>query len=134
MLVHKRTMGVLAEIWEGYYTREADGSLLPVCRRVKLSDVDNPEEWWEVPSRGALASKILWNYPFLRPVVDENGALVDVICVASEYEQEEARRAQEARQVKTQEANRRGYQRNFNKLRPTGLIPLLWCTQTCNNG
>lgn len=134
MLVHKRTMGVLEQIWEGYHTREADGSLTPVCRLARISDVDNPEEWWEVPSVGPLSSTIRWNYPFLRPVVDEDGALVDVVRIPSEYELEEERRVQEARQAMLREANRRGYQRNFKKLRPTGLIPLLRCTPTDKDG
>ena len=40
-------------------------------RPVALSDVEDPEAWWEIPSQGALARKVRRYYPLLRPVVDQ---------------------------------------------------------------
>lgn len=132
MLVHKATMGVLDRIWTGQHTRGPDGILNPVERLAVPSDVDNPEDWWEIPSRGVLAQKIRRYYPLLRPVVDEEGCLVEVVPLCSEAEQEAAERAKEVKEAQTQKAARRGY-RKAGRVRPLGLMPFLSCTHTCNN-
>ncbi|MEY8315971.1 hypothetical protein AALB19_01490 [Oscillospiraceae bacterium 50-58] len=131
MLIHKTTMGVLERIWTGQHTRRADGTLSPLDRPAVLSDVDDPENWWEIPSRGALAQKIRRYYPFLRPVVDGEGGLVEVVPLCSEEDQEAAERAREVKTAMTQEAARRGY-RKAGKVRPLGLMPFLSCTPPCN--
>lgn len=131
MLIHKTTMGVLDRIWTGQHTRRADGTLSPLDRPATLSDVDNPEDWWEIPSRGALAQKIRRYYPFLRPVVDGEGGLMEVVPLCSEAAQEAAERAREVKAAMAQEAVRRGY-RKAGKVRPLGLMPFLSCTPSCN--
>ena len=70
-------MGVLDRIWEGQYARGPDGTQIPVDRPAALSDVEDPEAWWEIPSQGALARKIRRYYLLLRPVVDGEGRLVE---------------------------------------------------------
>lgn len=132
MLVHKATMGVLDRIWTGQHTRGPDGILNPVERLAVPSDVDNPEDWWEIPSRSSLARRIRLYYPFLRPVVDEEGNLVDVVLLYSEERQEASERARKTKAAKVQEAARRGY-RKAGRVRPLGLMPFLSCTNTCNN-
>lgn len=132
MLVHKATMGVLDRIWTGQHTRGPDGILNPVERLAVPSDVDNPEDWWEIPSRSSLARRIRLYYPLLRPVVDEEGNLVDVVLLYSEERQEASERARETKAAKVQEAARRGY-RKAGRVRPLGLMPFLSCTHTCNN-
>ena len=109
-------MGVLDRIWTGRHTLGPDGVLTPVERSAVPSDVDDPEAWWEIPSRGALAQKIRRYYPFLRPVVDGEGGLVEVVPLCPEA---------------AQEAARRGY-RKVGKVRPLGLMPFLSCTSSCN--
>lgn len=125
-------MGVLDRIWTGQHTRGPDGILNPVERPAVPSDVDNPEDWWEIPSRSSLARRIRLYYPFLRPVVDEEGNLVDVVLLYSEERQEASERARETKAAKVQEATRRGY-RKAGRVRPLGLMPFLSCTHTCNN-
>lgn len=125
-------MGVLDRIWTGQHTRGPDGILNPVERPVVPSDVDNPEDWWEIPSRGALAQKIRRYYPLLRPVVDEEGCLVEVVPLCPEERQEAAETVREAKAARVQEAARRGYRR-AGRVRPLGLMPFLSCTHTCNN-
>lgn len=132
MLVHKATMGVLDRIWTGQHTRGPDGILNPVERPAVPSDVDNPEDWWEIPSRSSLVRRIRLYYPFLRPVVDEEGNLVDVVLLCPEERQEASERARETKAAKVQEAARRGYQK-AGRVRPLGLMPFLSCTNTCNN-
>ena len=124
-------MGVLDRIWTGRHTLGPDGVLTPVERSAVPSDVDDPEAWWEIPSRGALAQKIRRYYPFLRPVVDGEGGLVEVVPLCPEAAQEAAERAREAKAAMTQEAARRGY-RKVGKVRPLGLMPFLSCTSSCN--
>ena len=70
-------MGVLDRIWTGRHSRGPDGVLTPVDRLAALSDVEDPENWWEIPSQGALARKIRRYYLLLRPVVDGEGRLVE---------------------------------------------------------
>ena len=124
-------MGVLDRIWTGRHSRGPDGVLTPVDRLAALSDVEDPEAWWEIPSQGALARKIRRYYPLLRPVVDEEGGLVEVVPLCPDEDQEAAERAREVKAARTQEAARRGY-RKAGKVRPLGLMPFLSCTPSCN--
>lgn len=66
-------MGVLDRIWTGRHSQGPDGVLTPVDRPAALSDVEDPEAWWEIPSQGTLARKIRRYYPLLSPVVDGEG-------------------------------------------------------------
>ncbi len=125
-------MGVLDRIWTGRHTLSPDGVLIPVERPAVFSDVDDPEDWWEIPSRGALAYKIRRYYPLLSPVVDGEGRLVEVVPLCPEEDREAAERAREVKAAQAQEAARRGY-RKAGKVRPLGLMPFLNCTNTCNN-
>ena len=124
-------MGVLDRIWEGQYARGPDGTQIPVDRPAALSDVEDPEAWWEIPSQGALARKVRRYYPLLRPVVDKEGGLVEVVPLCPDEDQEAAERAREVKAARTQEAARRGY-RKAGKVRPLGLMPFLSCTPPCN--
>ncbi len=124
-------MGVLDHIWTGRHSRGPDGVLTPVDRPAALSDVEDPEAWWEIPSQGALARKIRRYYPLLRPVVDEEGGLVEVVPLCPDEDQEAAERAREVKAARTQAAARRGY-RKAGKVRPLGLMPFLSCTSSCN--
>lgn len=124
-------MGVLDRIWTGQHTRGPDGILSPVERPAVLADVDTPEDWWEIPSRSLLARRIRIHYPFLSPVLDEEGGLVEVVPLRTEAAQEAAERAREAKAAQVQEAARRGY-RKAGKVRPLGLMPFLSCTPSCN--
>ena len=125
-------MGVLDRIWTGQHTRGPDGILSPLERQAVSSDVDHPEDWWEIPSRSSLARRIRLHYPFLSPVLDEEGGLVDVVPFCTEADQEAAERAREAKAAQVQEAARRGY-RKAGRVRPLELMPFLSCTHTCNN-
>lgn len=124
-------MGVLDRIWTGQHTRDPDGILSPTEQPASLSDVDDPEDWWEIPSRSSLARRIRLHYPFLRPVADEEGNLVDVILLCPEEHQEAAETARETKAARVQEAARRGYRR-AGRVRPLGLMPFLSCTPLCN--
>ena len=124
-------MGVLDRIWTGRHSQGPDGVLTPVDRPAALSDVEDPEAWWEIPSQGALARKIRRYYPLLRPVVDKEGRLVEVVPLYPDEDLEAAERARKAKAARTQEAARRGY-RKAGKVRPLGLMPFLSCTPSCN--
>jgi hypothetical protein len=124
-------MGVLDRIWTGRHSRGPDGVLTPVDRLAALSDVEDPENWWEIPSQGALARKTRRYYPLLRPVVDKEGRLVEVVPLYPDEDLEAAERARKAKAARTQEAARRGY-RKAGKVRPLGLMPFLSCTPPCN--
>ena len=124
-------MGVLDRIWTGRHTLSPDGVLIPVERPAVFSDVDDPEDWWEIPSRGALAYKIRRYYPLLSPVVDGEGRLVEVVPLCPEEDREAAERAREVKAAQAQEAARRGY-RKAGKVRPLGLMPFLSCTPPYN--
>lgn len=118
-------MGVLDRLWTGQHILDLDGILRPVERLAVLTDVDDPENWWEIPSRGPLARKISRYYPDIQPLTDQDGALSDVIPFHPEGDEEVEERARAARQ----EAARRGY-RKAGKVRPLGLMPFLGCTAT----
>ena len=114
-------MGVLDRIWTGRHSRGPDGVLTPVDRLAALSDVEDPEAWWEIPSQGTLARKIRRYYPLLRPVVDGEGRLVEAVPLCPDKDQEAAERAREAKAARTQEAARRGY-RKPAKCSPLGFL------------
>ena len=124
-------MGVLDRIWTGRHSQGPDGVLTPVDRPAALSDVEDPEAWWEIPSQGTLARKIRRYYPLLSPVVDGEGRLVEAVPLCPDEDQEAAERAREVKTAMTQEAARRGY-RKAGKVRPLGLMPFLSCTPSCN--
>ena len=131
MLVHKATMGVLDRLWTGRHTLGPDGRQVPVELPAVLADVDDPTEWWEIPSQSLLARKIRQYYPLLRPVMDENGGLVEAVPLCSEADQEAAEKVRETKAARIQEAARRGY-RNAGRVRPLGLMPFLNCTPPHN--
>ena len=124
-------MGVLDRIWTGRHSQGPDGVLTPVDRPAALSDVEDPEAWWEIPSQGTLARKIRRYYPLLSPVVDGEGRLVEAVPLCPDEDQEAAERAREVNTAMTQEAARRDY-RKAGKVRPLGLMPFLSCTPSCN--
>lgn len=120
MLVHKATMGVLDRLWTGQYARGPDGTRVPLERPARLTDVDDPEVWWEVPASSPLARKLRLHYPWLRPEVGEDGRLTDVVPIrddeaGGEPDQEEL----------AQEARARGYQSVGRARRPRGLFGFL---------
>ena len=127
MLVHKRTMGVLDRIWKGFYRRGPGGVSEPVCQTATLADVDDPDEWWDIPSTDHLAAVIRSCYPWLEPQVDEAGALTGVT-VLREGRSEEER----LREARAREAARRGY-RSPGRVRPKGLMPFLGASQHTSN-
>lgn len=121
MLVHKATMGVLDEIWDGTYRKQADGSYAPVSRHTNMADFPelSPEDWWEIPDTSPLAARILRSYPFICPVMAENGELLDVVPLSfADQEREAEKKTLDA------EAARRGYKKR-GCVRPKGLFPFL---------
>lgn len=78
MLIHKRTMGVLERIWTGDYQKNSKGDLMPINRAAKLSDVDAPDDWWEIPDGTPLSKTIHIYYPWIIPEVDSEGMLIGV--------------------------------------------------------
>lgn len=78
MLVHKATMGVLVEIYTGEVGYNSNGCTYPVYRAPTLEDVDDPDEWWEVPPGTAFSKTLAHYYPNLIPITDENGQLIGV--------------------------------------------------------
>ena len=123
MLIHKETMGVLDTYWTGTYRLEVSTGLqTPVeqeysfCTAPELS----PAEWWEVPRNSKLGRKLRMYYPWVDPVVDETGELMDV-----ELQREAPGGKQRARKAELeQEAARLGY-RAAGRVRPKGLMPFL---------
>lgn len=130
MLVHKATMGVLDRVWTGKHAHRPDGTLCPIDRPAVLADVDDPEDWWEIPGTGPLARTIRMNYPWIRPETSLSGELTGVVVTRTLERQTEAQAVQEARR---EEARERGYKRT-GRMRPRGLMPFLSCTPTCNDG
>lgn len=118
MLVHKATMGILDRIWTGQHTRGPDGILNPVERPARPSDVDDPEEWWEIPSSGTLAKKIRRYYPWITPEIGQDGKLVDVQI------QRDTPKQAVIREELRKEAAKRGYKQP-KRLRPRGIMPFL---------
>lgn len=123
MLVHKRTMGVLDTFWTGAYRLDPRmGTLVPVEQEYVRQSVPglDAEDWWEVPRRSKLGRKLRLYYPWVEPVVDETGELVDV--ELQEMPGNERRKIK--KELLEQEAARRGY-RAAARVRPKGLMPFL---------
>ncbi len=119
MLIHKATMGVLNWVWTGTCCRGPGGALEPVYRRAALADVDDPENWWEIPNTGALYRRVRDNYPFLEPQTGPDGELLGVDVPGDPERQARAEAAQEALR---EEARARGYQSAGRARRPKGLF------------
>lgn len=114
-------MGVLDMVWTGSFTRGIDGILTPKYRSVSISEVDDPDNWWEIPSNGSLARRIRLSYPFIDPVVSDDGSLVDINL---QHTDEEKEQMEQIKAAKTKEAKRRGY-KSGSRVRPLGLMPFL---------
>lgn len=79
MLIHKATLGVLDYYWTGRYAKGPDGQQLPLMAEYTLEGTGlGADEWWYVPSRSPLASRIRWSYPWMDPVIGEEGELLDI--------------------------------------------------------
>lgn len=91
MVVHKKTMGVLDTIWLGSVSVRA-GKRTPRMRRatltllVRIYPDFRAEDYWEIPGDSRLARTIRRYYPFLEPVVGEDGELLDVRIIRKERE------------------------------------------------
>ena len=59
LLVHKKSRGIL--------------------RGPRLPPGLKPEEWWQVRERTSLARRILRDYPCFDPVINQDGALLDIV-------------------------------------------------------
>ena len=120
MLIHKRTMGILDQVWFGQYRKTAAGRILPAEHPCTLADVEDPENWWEVPSRGALARQAKLHYPDIVPVTDEEGNLIGV----KPIETEASIMDQEMKKACQEIAKSRGYQ-DIGRIRPRRLMPFI---------
>lgn len=120
MLIHKATMGVLDRVWLGKYQYDAKlGTKTPVLHAVTLSDVDDPEDWWEIPSNSSLAKMVQRYYPRIFPEVDtETGQLVNVRIQKEKEEQTLAVPFAKS------EAEQRGYKRRV-QIRPKDVMLFL---------
>ena len=109
MLIHKQTMGVLDTFWTGENHLDTKSGLqVPVEREYTFRTAPelSPEEWWEVSRGSKLGKKLRMYYPWVDPVVDEDGGLTDV-----EIQREAPDGDAEARRAALkEEAARRGYQ------------------------
>ena len=125
MLIHKATMGVLEYIWHGEYrtvqSKPGNPVRVPVMNRVTPADIPDydPKEWWQVQDGSPLARKIHRNYPYLTPIVGENGELLDVT-IARETGLQETDLKEEMRR----EARARGYKSRV-ALRPKNMFTFL---------
>lgn len=122
MLVHKQTMGVLDRLWTGLYTQGPDGGMVPLERPARLTDVDDPENWWEIPNAGPLYRRVRDNYPWIKPRTGPDGELLWVDLPEDPERQARAEAAQEALR---QEARGRGYRSAGRARRPKGLFGFL---------
>ena len=116
-------MGVLDTFWTGSYRLEASTGLqIPVEQEYTYKNAPDldPAEWWEVPRNSKLGKKLRMYYPWVTPVVDEDGALTDV-----ELQRGAPDGALEARKAALkEEAARRGY-RAAGRVRPRNMMPFL---------
>ena len=116
-------MGVLDTYWTGAYRLDpALGVQVPVEQEYTFRTAPelSPEEWWEVSRGSKLGKKLRMYYPWVDPVVDEDGGLTDV-----EIQREAPDGDAEARRAALkEEAARRGY-RAAGRVRPKGLMPFL---------
>lgn len=132
MLVHKASMGILVEVYTGVNRSiryEGMDRSLPQYRRVTLRDVDDPENWWEVPDSSTLGIQLKRYYPDVIPHVDEKGQLVSITPIGRlvKYAERDAL-AEEAKKKALAEANERGYANAYN-IRPTKIFPFLNVTE-----
>lgn len=118
MLIHKVTMGVLDRIWTGQHTTGPDGRKIPLDRPAVLSDVENPEEWWEIPGTGPLARTVRMYYPWIIPQSGPDGVLAGV------QVQRDAPNREPDRTTLLEEARKRGY-KQAGRMRPKGLFSFL---------
>lgn len=86
MLVHKRTMGVLVYVWKGDLIRirsDSGGGKRSIPKYVEANFKNlpecSPDEYWEVNNNTPMAKLIISYYPFISPVVDDDGNLVNVL-------------------------------------------------------
>lgn len=79
MLVHKKTMGVLNEFWTGKTKKQKDGKIFPVMEEYTFENTCLPEnEWWYIPSKSSLGRRLIILYPYCKPIIDENGILINI--------------------------------------------------------
>lgn len=116
-------MGVLDTYWTGAYRLDpSTGLQIPVEQEYTYKNAPelDPSEWWETSRNSKLGKKLRMYYPWVDPVVDEAGELVDVeLQPAAPDEDQAARKA-----ALKQEAARRGYRR-AGRVRPKGMMPFL---------
>ncbi len=122
MLIHKATMGVLNWVWTGTCRRGLDGVMEPVYQRMTLADVDDPENWWEIPNGGPLYRRVRDNYPWITPQVGPDGELLGVGVPGDPGRLAQAEAAQA---ILREEARSRGYQQAGRARRPKGLFGFL---------
>lgn len=115
-------MGILEYIWAGQHRRDRNGAQVPLEYQARLSDLPDldPNDWWEIPSDCALASRLKTIYPCCDPVTGPDGELVDVL----PWKQEEVATAREEKRIRREEAQRRGYC-HAGRVRPKHLMPFL---------
>lgn len=121
MLVHKETMGVLYRIWTGEHRKGLTGLLEPVVRSPTLSDVDDPNEWYEIPDNGPFSKTILMYYPWITLEFDSDGNIIGVSI--QDNPMRPLKEKADSIAIKRESENR-GYSRN-RKLRPKELMPFL---------
>ena len=123
MLIHKRTMGVLDTYWTGKTRLDpSTGAQVPVEQEYtgRTAPELSPADWWEVPRNSKLGKKLRMYYPWVTPVTDEAGELVDVELPETDQSQEQAAR----KTALKKEAARRGY-RAAGRVRPKNIMPFL---------
>lgn len=118
MLVHKRTLGVIETVWTGKYVL-VQGVSYPVDQQVRISDVDDPDEWWELPKDSKLAAKIRKLYPWMIPEIDEQGNLIGV-----QPDKPDTVDLNAIKEERQKEAQARGYQ-HAGRIRPKNLMSFL---------
>ena len=131
MLFHKRSYGILDKIWCGDYTKSVgtNGVMVdtPVERSVTINDIPEGErdEYLVIDSSSALARKLRMYYPFIIPVYDDNGKLIDVKSEAAEMRKEQEAKEQAAlKAMMKNESEKRGYKNRF-RLRQKNLMTFL---------
>lgn len=118
MLVHKRTLGVIETIWTGEYATN-HGTSYPVDSQIHIADVDDPDEWWELPKDSKLAAKIRKLYPWMTPEIDEQGNLIGV-----QSDKPDSVDVNAVNEERKKEAQARGY-KYAGRARPKNLMSFL---------
>ena len=99
----------------------------PVERSVTINDIpeDERDEYLVIDSSSALARKLRMYYPFIIPVYDDNGKLIDVKSEAAEMRKEQEAKEQAAlKAMMKNESEKRGYKNRF-RLRQKNLMTFL---------